>query len=84
MTLEKIVELFGSSKNIHMVSRRVKINKESSFKGIKTYRIELWDVESHNILCVADKTCQITLENESSIIDEVEQNLLEKMFNLCF
>lgn len=84
MTLETIVELFGSSKNIHMVSRRVKINKGGPFKGIKTYKIELWDVSNHRILCVAEKTCQITVTNEASIIEEVEQNLLEKMFNLCF
>lgn len=84
MTLEKIVELFGNSKGCHLVSRRVKINKEGPFKGIKTYRIELWDVDKHCIVDTIDKTCHMTSENESTIIELLEQELVERMFNYDF
>ena len=83
MTLEQIVEMYGSSRNKHLVSRRVKIKEEGPFKGIKTYRIELWEVETHQILCLAEKTCHMTMENEAYIIEDVELEIVKKMFELC-
>lgn len=83
MTLEQIVEMYGSSKGHHLVSRRERIKEEGPFKGVKTYKIELWEVSEHKILCVAEKTCHMTMENEAYIIEDVELELIKKMFELC-
>ena len=80
MTLEQIVDIYGSSINKHLVSRRVEINKEGPFKGIKTYRIELWDANNHEIIVTAERTAHMTLETKWYIIEALEAELVRKMF----
>ena len=80
MTLEQIVDIYGSSIGKHLVSRRVEINKEGPFKGIKTYRIELWDADEHKIIDTIEGTVHITLENMSCILENLETELVRKMF----
>ena len=80
MTLEHIVDIYGSSIGKHLVSRRVEINKEGPFKGIKTYRIELWDADEHKIIDTIEETVHINLENRSCILENLETELVRKMF----
>ena len=80
MTLEQIVDIYGSSINKHLVSRRAEINKEGPFKGIKTYRIELWDANNHEIIDTVERTAHITLETKRYIIEALEAALVRKMF----
>lgn len=80
MTLEHIVDIYGSSIGKHLVSRRVEINKEGPFKGIKTYRIELWNADRHEIIDTIEGTVHITLENRSCILENLEAELVRKMF----
>lgn len=80
MTLEAIVDIYGSSIGEHLVSRRVEINKEGPFKGIKTYRIELYCVGKSTPIIISEKTCLITLETRDSIIQEVEKDFIRLMF----
>lgn len=80
MTLEQIVDIYGSSIGKHLVSRRVEINKEGPFKGIKTYRIELWDADNHEIIDTVERTAHITLETKWYIIEALEAALVRKMF----
>ena len=80
MTLEQIVNIYGSSINKHLVSRRVIIDKEGPFKGIKTYKIELWDVDNHQIIDTIEKTAHITIETKDNIVEDLELELVRKMF----
>ena len=80
MTLEQIVDIYGSSIDKHLVSRRVEINKEGPFKGIKTYRIELWDADDHEIIDIVERTAHITLDTKGYIIEALEAALVRKMF----
>ena len=80
MTLEQIVDMYGSSIGKHLVSRREEINKEGPFKGVKTYKIELWDVDTHQILDTVERIAQITLETRSDIVEALELELIRKMF----
>ena len=80
MTLEQIVDMYGSSISKHLVSRRVEINKEGPFKGVKTYRIELWDADSHEIIETVERTAHMTLETKSCIMEALELGLIRKMF----
>ena len=80
MTLEQIVDMYGSSISKHLVSRRVEINKKGPFKGVKTYRIELWDADSHKIVEIVERTAHITLETKSYIMEALELELIRKMF----
>lgn len=80
MTLERIVDIYGSSIGKHLVSRRVEMNKEGPFKGIKTYRIELWDVNNHEIIDTVEKTAHMTLETKRCILEALEAEIIRKMF----
>ena len=80
MTLEHIVDIYGSSIGKHLVSRRVEMNKEGPFKGVKTYRIELWNVDSHEIIDTVEKTAHMTLETKGCILEALEAGLVRKMF----
>ena len=80
MTLEQIVDMYGSSIDKHLVSRRVEINEEGPFKGVKTYRIELWDVDSHQIIDTVERTAHITLETKGCILEALEAGIIRKMF----
>ena len=80
MTLEHIVDIYGSSIGKHLVSRRVEINKEGPFKGIKTYRIELWNADSHEIIDTIERTAHMTLETKGCILEALEAGLVRKMF----
>lgn len=80
MKLENIVDMYGSSIGKHLVSRRVEINKEGPFKGVKTYRIELWDADTHQIIDTTERTAQITLETRDCIVEALELELIRKMF----
>ena len=80
MTLEHIVDIYGSSIGKHLVSRRVEMNKEGPFKGVKTYRIELWNADSHEIIDTVEKTAHMTLETKGCIIEALEAGLVRKMF----
>ena len=80
MTLEQIINIYGSSINKHLVSRRVIIDKEGPFKGIKTYKIELWDVDNHQIIDTIEKTAHITIETKDSIVEDLELKKEKKMF----
>ena len=80
MTLEQIINIYGSSINKHLVSRRVMIDKGGSFKGIKTYKIELWDVDNHQIIDTIERTAHITTETKDSIVEDLELELVRKMF----
>ena len=80
MTLERIVSMYGSSIGKHLVSRRVEINKEGPFKGVKTYRIELWNADSHEIIETVERTAHMTLETKGCIMEALELGLIKKMF----
>ena len=80
MTLERIVGIYGSSIGKHLVSRRVEINNEGPFKGVKTYRIELWNADSHEIIETVERTAHMTLETKSCIMEALELGLIKKMF----
>ena len=80
MTLEQIINIYGSSINKHLVSRRVITDKEGLFKGIKTYKIELWDVDNHQIIDTIERTAHITTETKDSIVEDLELELVRKMF----
>ena len=80
MTLERIVDMYGSSIGKHLVSRRVEINKEGPFKGIKTYRIELWNADNHEIIDTVEKTAHMTLETKGCILEDLEAEIIRKMF----
>lgn len=80
MTLERVVDMYGSSIGKHLVSRRVEIKEEGPFKGIKTYRIELWDVDSHQIIDTVERTAHMTLETRGCILEALELGLIRKMF----
>lgn len=80
MTLEQIVAMYGSSIGKHLVSRRVEINEEGPFKGVKTYRIELWDVDSHQIIDTVERTAHMTLETKGCILEALEAGIIRKMF----
>ena len=80
MTLEHIVDIYGSSIGKHLVSRRVEINKEGPFKGVKTYRIELWNADSHQIIDTVERTAHMTLETKGCILEALEAGLVRKMF----
>ena len=80
MTLEQIVNIYGSSISKHLVSRRVIIDKEGPFKGIKTYKIELWDVDNHQIIDTIERTAHMTLETRGCILEALELGLIRKMF----
>lgn len=83
MTLERIIDMIGSSIGSHLVSRRVEIKKEGPFKGVKTYKIEIWNVEKHCIVESVEETCHLTSENRDSVIESLEYKILEKIFKLC-
>lgn len=80
MTLEQIVSMYGSSIGEHLVSRRVEMNKEGPFKGVKTYRIELWDANNHEIIDTVERTAHITTETKGCIVEALELGLIRKMF----
>ena len=80
MTLERIVGIYGSSIGKHLVSRRVEINNEGPFKGVKTYRIELWNADSHEILETVERTAHMTLETKGCTMEALELGLIKKMF----
>ena len=80
MTLEHIVDIYGSSIGKHLVSRRVEMNKEGPFKGVKTYRIELWNAYSHEIIDTVERTAHMTLETKGCILEALEAGLVRKMF----
>lgn len=80
MTLEQIVDMYGSSIGKHLVSRRVEMSIEGPFKGVKTYRIELWDADSHQIIDTVERTAHLTLETKSCIVEALELGLIRKMF----
>ena len=80
MTLEHVVDMYGSSIGRHLVSRREEIKEEGPFKGVKTYRIELWDVDSHQIIDTVERTAHMTLETRGCILEALELGLIRKMF----
>ena len=80
MTLEHIIDMYGSSIGKHLVSRRVEMKNEGPFKGVKTYRIELWDADSHEIIETVERTAHITLETKGCIMEALELGLIKKMF----
>ena len=80
MTLEHIVDIYGSSIGKHLVSRRVEINQEGPFKGVKTYRIELWDVDNYEIIDTVERTAHMTLGTKSRILEALELEIIRKMF----
>lgn len=80
MTLEEIVDIYGSSLNRHLVSRREEIKIGGAFKGVKTYIIELWDVKDHKITVTGTRNTVITAENRESVISEIEREFVKAMF----
>ena len=80
MTLEHIVDMYGSSIGKHLVSRRVEMKNEGPFKGVKTYRIELWDADSPEIIETVERTAHMTLETKGCIIEALELEIMRKMF----
>ena len=80
MTLERIVSMYGSSIGKHLVSRREEIKEEGPFKGVKTYRIELWDADTHQIIDTVERTAHITLETRGCILEALELGIIRKMF----
>ena len=80
MTLEHVVDMYGSSIGKHLVSRRAEMKNEGPFKGIKTYRIELWDADSHEIIETVERTAHITMETKVCIMEALELGLIRKMF----
>ena len=80
MTLEHIIDMYGSSIGKHLVSRRVEMKNEGPFKGVKTYRIELWDADNHEIIETVERTAHITLETKGCIMEALELEIMRKMF----
>lgn len=80
MTLEHVVDIYGSSIGKHLVSRRVEMKNEGPFKGVKTYRIELWDADSHEIIEMIERTAHMTLETKGCIMEALELEIMRKMF----
>ena len=80
MTLEHIIDMYGSSIGKHLVSRRVEMKNEGPFKGVKTYRIELWDTDSHKIIETVERTAHMTLETKGYIMEALELEIIRKMF----
>ena len=80
MILERVVDMYGSSIGKHLVSRREEIKEEGPFKGVKTYRIELWDADSHQIIDTVERTAHMTLETKGCILEALELGLIRKMF----
>ena len=80
MTLEHIIDMYGSSIGKHLVSRRVEMKNEGPFKGVKTYRIELWDADSHEIIETVERTAHITLEIKGCIMEVFDLGIISKMF----
>lgn len=80
MTLEHIIDMYGSSIGKHLVSRRVEMKNEGPFKGVKTYRIELWDADSHEIIETVERTAHMTLETKGCIMEALELEIIRKMF----
>ena len=80
MTLEHIIDMYGSSIGKHLVSRRVEMKNEGPFKGVKTYRIELWDADNHEIIETVERTAHITLETKGCIMEALELEIMKKMF----
>lgn len=80
MTLEEIVDMYGSSIDRHLVSRRVVKNIEGPFKGFKTYCIELWDAGTQEKIMHTEATGHMTDNNKESIIKEVEKDFIKMMF----
>lgn len=80
MTLEHVVDMYGSSIGKHLVSRRVEMKHEGPFKGVKTYRIELWDADSHEIIETVERTAHMTLETKGCIMEALELGIMRKMF----
>ena len=80
MTLEHVVDMYGSSIGKHLVSRRVEMKNEGPFKGVKTYRIELWDADSHEIIETVERTAHMTLETKGCIMEALESEIMRKMF----
>ena len=80
MTLEHVVDMYGSSIGKHLVSRRVEMKNEGPFKGVKTYRIELWDADSHEIIETVERTAHMTLETKGYIMEALELEIMRKMF----
>ena len=80
MTLEHIIDMYGSSIGKHLVSRRVEMKNEGPFKGVKTYRIELWDADNHEIIETVERTAHITLETKGCIMEALELGIIRKMF----
>ena len=80
MTLEHVVDIYGSSIGKHLVSRRVEMKNEGPFKGVKTYRIELWDANSHEIIETVERTAHMTLETKGCIMIDRELGIMRKMF----
>ena len=80
MTLEHIIDMYGSSIGKHLVSRRVEMKNEGPFKGVKTYRIELWDADNHEIIEIVERTAHITLETKGCIMEALELGIIRKMF----
>ena len=80
MTLEHVVDIYGSSIGKHLVSRRVEMKNEGPFKGVKTYRIELWDADGHEIIETVERTAHMTLETKGCIMEALELEIMRKMF----
>lgn len=80
MTLEHVVDMYGSSIGKHLVSRRVEMKNKGPFKGVKTYRIELWDVDNHEIIEAVERTAHMTLETKGCIMETLELGIMRKMF----
>ena len=76
MTLEYIIDIYGSSIGKHLVSRRVEMKNEGPFKGVKTYRIELWDADSHEIIETVERTAHMTLETKGCIMEALELGII--------
>lgn len=80
MTLEEIVDMYGSSIGTHLVSRRVVKNIEGPCKGFKTYCIELWDAVTQKKIMQIGTAGHMTDNNKKSIIEEVEKDFIKMMF----
>lgn len=81
MILEHIVEIYGRSIDKHLISRRVEIQESSTFKGIKTYRIEIWEAGGVSPIISSQDTKQITISNKDDIVESIESDILYKLFN---
>lgn len=83
MTLEEIVDAYGISKGKHLVCRREEKNASKTFKGIKRYRLELWDVDSHKILHIVERTVSAA-EDRDNAVSVMEWEFVVKMFCYAF